>query len=341
MLCDRSILQSGLLALAILMGIAHPLAVAAVAGPGESVATRPDPEGRATRVSVGVYVVDVAEIDDVKRTFTADVYVLLHWKDPRLVSPEASRRILPLTIVWHPDLLILNQRSLNRLLPEVVGVDGQGNVEYKQRFQGTLAVSLNLRSFPLDEQILAVRIVNPGQSPAQLELVPDDRSGRAQEFSILDWTLGPLTSRADPLVAPDGSEIAGFTFALGARRRAGAYVYLFVIPLTFIVCMSWAPFWMAPEQFGPRQGIAVTSMLTIIAYRFVLANQLPKVAYLTRFDYLLLGCTTLVFLVLVEVVVAHGLMTRAHPDQARKLDVGSRGVFPALFLILLLGVAVL
>jgi hypothetical protein len=127
---------------------------------------------------------------------------------------------------------------------------------------------------------------------------------------------------------------------MAARRRAGAYVYQFIIPLTFIACMSWAAFWMAPEQLGPRQGIAVTSMLTIIAYRFVLGNQLPRVAYLTRFDWLSLGCTTLVFLVLVEVVTAHQLVTRGHPERAQRLDVYARGVFPALFLLLLIGVAV-
>src|SRR5262249_44759040 len=140
---------------------------------------------------------------------------------------------------------------------------------------------------------------------------------------------------------PRGSEIAGFDCEMTARRRAGAYVYQFGIPLTFIVCMSWAAFWMAPEQFGPRQGVAVTSILTVIAYRFVLANELPKVAYLTRFDYLLLGCTTLVFLVLVEVVTAHWFMTHGHPERAWRLDVGARGVFPALFLILIVGASVL
>jgi len=340
MFCDRSALRAGSLALAILTGVADALAAAGT-GAGGSAADRPDPEGRATRVSVGIYVVDVAEVDDARRTFTADVYVILRWKDPRLASRKGPRRILPLTTFWHPAVLVLNQRSVNRLLPEVASVNREGIVEYRQRFQGTFSVALDLRSFPLDEQTLAVRIVSPGQSPAEVELVPAEHSGRAQELSILDWTIGPPMSRADPLVAPDGREVAGFTCTLAARRQAAAYVYQFVIPLTFIVCMSWAAFWMAPEQLGPRQGIAVTSMLTIIAYRFVLANQLPKLAYLTRFDYLLLGCTTLVFLVLVEVVLAHQLMTRGHPERALRLDVGARGVFPALFLILVVGASVL
>jgi hypothetical protein len=284
-------------------------------------------------------VVDIPEIDDAKQTFKADVYVKISWKDPRLASPEVHRSI-PLNKVWHPPFQIFNRRALDRLLPEVVSVDQSGTVTYDQRLQGSFAVPLNLRKFPLDEQVLAFRIVCPGHSPAEVQLVPDDRSGRAEHFSIMEWTIGPTTNKADPFVVPDRRHLAGFTCTLPAHRRAGAYVYAFVIPLTFIVCMSWAAFWMAPEQLGPRQGIAVTSMLTVIAYRFVLTNQLPRVAYLTRFDYLLLGCTALVFLVLVQVVTVHAMLTKGRPERARKLDLWARGVFPSLFLALIVVVCV-
>lgn len=303
---------------------------------GEPSHERPDPPGQATQVSVGTYFVDVPEINDAERTFTVDLYLVLRWKDPRLASPGTSRRIRPMTSVWYPNLLILNQRNMNRLLPEVVSVDSDGKVEYRQRLQGTMSVSLNLRSFPLDQQNLVARFVIPGYSPSDLALVADDSGGQSPYFSILDWAIGEPTSRAEPLVMPDGREVAGFSSALVAQRRALAYFYQFVIPLTFIVGMSWAACWMAPEQLAPRQGIAVTTMLTIIAYRFVVVNQLPRVAYLTRFDYLLLGCTTLVFLVLVEVVAAHRLTILGRPDRARRLDLWSRGLFPALYLILLL-----
>ena len=327
-----------LLALALLMGIVNAPSVAAVDEPGALPATRPDAEGKATRVSVGIFVVDISEIDDAKQTFKADVYVKISWKDPRLAGSEVHRSI-PLNKVWHPPFQILNRRTLDRLLPEVVSVDQNGTVTYDQRLQGAFAVPLDLRNFPLDEQVLAFRVVTPGHSPAEVELVPDDRSGRAEHFTIMEWTIGPTTNKAEPFVVPDRRDLAGFTCMLPAHRLAEAYVYAFVIPLTFIVCMSWATFWMAPDQLGPRQGIAVTSMLTVIAYRFVVTNQLPRVAYLTRFDYLMLGCTTLVFLALVQVVAAHAMLTKAHPERARKLDLWSRGLFPALFLALILGVA--
>lgn len=340
MIRSHNSLQAGLLALALLSGITDAPGVAAEAEPRLSAATRPDPEGQATRVSLGVFFVDISEIEDAKQTFKAEIYVMLRWKDPRLASAVALRR-MPLANVWQPALQIINRRSLDPVLPEVVQVDRDGNVRYDQRFQGTLAVPLDLRKFPMDDQVLALSIVSPGNSPAEIELVPDERCGRAQKFSITDWEIGPLTCSADPLPTPAGGNLAGFQCTMKAHRLAGAYVYEFVIPLIFIVCMSWACFWMSPQELGPRQGIAVTAILTIIAYRFVLVNQLPKVPYLTRFDYLLLGSTTLVFLVLVQVVAAHALLTSAHPERSRKLDLWARGIFPALFLILVVGTACL
>jgi hypothetical protein len=319
------------MALALLTGIAGAPSVSAADQPGALAGTRPDAEGKPTRVSVGVFVVDIPEIDDARQMFRADCYVKISWKDPRLAS-SAEHRSIPLNEVWHPPLEILNRRTLDRLLPQVVSVDRNGTVTYDQRLQGTFAVPLNLRNFPLDEQVFAFRIVSPGHSPEEVEFVPDERSGRAEHFTIMEWTIGPATNKTDPFVVPGRRPLAGFTCALPAHRLAGVYFYAFVIPLTFIVCMSWTTFWMAPEQLGPRQGIAVTSMLTIIAYRFVVTNQLPKVAYLTRFDYFLLGCTALVFLVLVQVVSVHAMMTKGRPELARNLDLWARGVFPLLFL---------
>jgi hypothetical protein len=331
---------TGLLALGLLSGIIDAPGVAAETEPRLPTATRPDPEGKATRISLGVFFIDISEIDDAKQMFKAEIYVMLRWKDPRLASAETLRR-MPLANIWQPALQIINRRGLDRVLPEVVQVDRDGNVRYDQRFQGTLAVPLDLRKFPMDDQVLALSIVSPGQSPAEIELVPDERCGRAQKFSIADWEIGPLNCSANSLPTPTGGDLAGFQCTMTARRLAGAYVYQYVIPLIFIVCMSWACFWMSAEQLGPRQGIAVTAILTIIAYRFVLANQLPRVPYLTRFDYLLLGSTTLVFLVLVQVVAAHSMLTSAHPERARKLDLWARGIFPVLFLILVVGTACL
>lgn len=44
--------------------------------------TRPDPEGVPTRVSAGLYVLDIAAINDVGQSFTARFALSLRWRDP-------------------------------------------------------------------------------------------------------------------------------------------------------------------------------------------------------------------------------------------------------------------
>ncbi|MFV2073735.1 MAG: hypothetical protein ACC742_13935, partial [Thermoanaerobaculales bacterium] len=45
--------------------------------------------------------------------------------------------------------------------------------------------------------------------------------------------------------------------------------------MAIIVFMSWVVFWIDPRHVGPRISVAVTSMLTLIAYRFLLGQLLP------------------------------------------------------------------
>jgi hypothetical protein len=47
---------------------------------------RPAPDSGPTEISVGMWVVDISSIDSAQQTFTAEIAVVLRWKDPRLAS---------------------------------------------------------------------------------------------------------------------------------------------------------------------------------------------------------------------------------------------------------------
>jgi hypothetical protein len=96
--------------------------------------------------------------------------------------------------------------------------------------------------------------------------------------------------------------------------------------------MSWAVFWIDPKQVGPQIGVATTSLLTLIAYRFLLGGIVPRVSYLTRLDIFILGSTILVFLALVEAVVTGQLGSRDKERLALRIDRWSRLAFLVVFL---------
>jgi cadmium resistance protein CadD (predicted permease) len=80
---------------------------------------------------------------------------------------------------------------------------------------------------------------------------------------------------------------------------------------------------------------AVTAMLTLIAFRFAVDRDIPKLPYLTRLDAFILASTFLVLFSLIEVMVTNKLANRKRVELAQTIDRYSRMVFPSVFGILM------
>ncbi len=304
--------------------------------------SRPNAEAGPTRVSVAVWVANIDKIDSVAQTFSAHMFLAARWQDPRLAHQESQGTIqLSLDDVWRPPFAIANAASFIRhTLPEVVEVDPEGNVTYRQGFIGTFAQPLDLRNFPFDEQVFRVHGVVPGYSPAELELVPDETfvdagmreaAGIAEDITLPDWKITRWTAGPRPYEAVPWVETAGYAFEFEAARSSAHYVLKVILPLVLIVMMSWTVFWIDPENAGSQISVAVTSMLTLIAYRFAVGGEVPRIPYMTRLDTFILASTVLVFLSLVQVMITTRLARREQIALARRIDRWSRALVPLAF----------
>ena len=162
-----------------------------------SVGERPDPEGTPTPVATTVYVLDISHIDDVRQSVTADFVLRLRWRDPRLIENEGAPEVrrAALDDVWNPKMRVLNPRNLSKQLPDTVDIDAQGFVTHRQRFLGELAVSLDLKEFPFDEELLSIQVVSAAYSSEEVALVADKiPSGKADRLSLSGWSIGPGTT---------------------------------------------------------------------------------------------------------------------------------------------------
>ena len=72
-------------------------------------------------------------------------------------------------------------------------------------------------------------------------------------------------------------------------------------------------------------------MLTLIAYRFAVAGELPNISYLTRMDVFMVGSTVLVFSALLAVATSSRLVHRDKVERARAINRVSRYAFPGAF----------
>jgi hypothetical protein len=242
--------------------------------------------------------------------------------------------------IWTPRFQIVNRRDVDTTFPEQAEVAPDGTVTVRQRYFGTFSAPMNLRDFPLDVQRFDIRFVVPGSSPEEVRLIP--LPGQASvgdpsaSFTIADWALSGITSEPAPyLVAPGLEPISGLLVSFEGRRHLGYWAGIALVSVAIIAAMSWIVFWLDPKYVPARISVAVTSMLTLIAYRFLLGANLPQLAYLTRMDYFLIGSTLLVLLTIIQVAITTRMIDRDQGSLANRINRSSRWLFPAAFVGLL------
>jgi hypothetical protein len=298
--------------------------------------SRPDAGQGATEIRVSVYLLDIPEIDDAKESYVADIFLRYEWKDTRLANGRDEPCIVPLGDVWQPGVLVVNQRSVQRLMDEVVEVQPDGTVLYVQRFYGDFSVPLDLMQFPFDKQKLPVTLV-ARFAPDELKLVVNETLfDVAEQLSNPNWWIGPPEGTSGEYRVHPSRSIAQLEILFPAVRRPGFYIWKLIVPLSFVVFMSWATFWLSPQNIAPRIGLSATSMLTLIAFRFALGSTLPPIPYLTEFDVFIVGATLLVFAALVEAVATTALWDKERRQLAHRLNHWSKVLFPAVFAAVLM-----
>jgi len=297
--------------------------------------SRPNAGAGPTPVNIYLYLVDVFEVSGSDQAFNADVVLNAEWRDPSLAGKWNAIQSMRLEDVWEPRLQVVNQRGTNALLPQRVEILPDGVVRYRQRWSGRFTARMDLRDFPMDRQRFHVQVVSIGYSRDEVELIPDlggKRSGRAEQLSITDWRFGPARmENADFEPVPGVMPLAGVQLIWEGKRQVGYYMVQVILPLVMIVLMGWTALWIAPSMVPARMSVAVTTMLTLIAYRFALARLVPNLPYLTRFDYFTLGSTILIFLVLAIVAATTYLVSKDKAALAERIARWARLVFPVIF----------
>ncbi len=302
---------------------------------------RPGAGDSPTKVGVTAWFADISKIDSAAQSFSASLIFLLRWQDPALAHPGPDAKTYALEQIWHPRWIISNAGAdLRDTLPETVDVAPDGGVVYRQRLIGTFNQPLNLRRFPFDSEIFTVNLVVLGYSPQDVELTPDAISitnglkgaiGRSETITMQDWKVTSLKAQASPYHLMPGTEIAGYDIAFAASRLPQHYLLKVILPLILIVFMSWTVFWIDPTLGSSQISVAVTSMLTLIAYRFAIGAEVPKLPYLTLLDSFILLGSVMVFLSLIEVMITTRLALNNRVETARALDRHSRWAFPLAF----------
>ncbi|HVC43263.1 MAG TPA: hypothetical protein VND20_00480 [Candidatus Binataceae bacterium] len=293
-------------------------------------------------VTATAHIINLSEINEVAETFHVDAYLMMHWHDPRLeYAPDPASpgmRVYRMGEIWVPTVELINETEPRARSDAAVRVAPNGTVFYVERFAATITSAFALKRFPFDQQLLMM-IIHPfagdlGQFNFTEDPYPIITSREFQLYSSLaSWDLQGVRSQVRQVQLPNGMTISEINFRIHVRRKYKFYIWKVIVPLLLMVALSWMVFAIEPGDLGNQLQIAVTTVLTVIAFGFAIAGNLPRVPYLTYIDAFFLCCYIFVFLAIVELMAVHVAHRGPNPERARRIRRAARWGVPAAFAI--------
>ena len=306
-------------------------------------------------------IVDVVEIDDVNESFQAEIAVLASWKDPRLAfDPQAEGTDLKrfqgafqfyeLFKGWWPQLLILNEVGRSDPKAVMLTIQPDGTVQYREQRDAVLETPMALHDFPFDTQRLKASMIPFGSTTDEVVLEVDERYAgatddlvrREQDVNVSGWNLQHLTMAIDEAFVLTGTGQTRFSrlvTTIQLERRSWQYVWAILFPLIVLVSVVWSIFWVEIDSLADRLNISFIGVLTIVAYQFVVLEDLPRMSYLTFTDTVLLISFLMMAATVPQSLLIHSLVRKGKQQLARRIDRTCRWAFPVVFVLLLAAAA--
>jgi len=159
------------------------------------------------------------------------------------------------------------------------------DLEVKNRYQ--------LKAFPFDRQILNYKFV--GIDSNQFIDIDDFSEQRISHFlkntSIPGWKITGYSFTNGLYQGPTFTTdryVSEMNIKIEIQRSYEFYIFKIIIPILLILMICWSVLWIAPRELESRLTITIVCLLSLIAYNFVIDEDLPKLSYLTVMDYLIL-----------------------------------------------------
>jgi len=252
------------------------------------------------------HVFNVLEIDTLNSTFTARFSIEGTWEEPQLNGFDKNEVTLEmLDDIWKPRKIkfanevegFYTNSSGSIDGDEVAGpqielCDWEVDLSLKNKnavvtcyfhYFATFATEMSLQMFPFDYQTLVINIemhsrdadITFVDNPFRLSKVD------SENVQLSEWYVLGHVGRN---VKTEKMNI--FQISIGTRRRAGYYVTNVFAPIFVITSLTWLPYTISAERSvrGMRIQVTLLLFLTSIAFKFYVAEYLPKIAYSTLCD---------------------------------------------------------
>lgn len=304
------------------------------------------PGSRPLELQVRFFLSDINDINERTETFEIKGLLVLQWQDDRFVFDPDSQGVsekryqgifqfLEEYNAWWPQLVLSNGVGTIPLQGVSLRISPDGTLLFLQEITAVVESPMDLRRYPFDEQRLKAIFEPLAYYGTDIRLVAEPGMIDLPErpVHVAGWELRDLS--LVPHVEKDQQSDALFTqfiVTLIMKRKPGFIIWFIIVPLSMIVLLSSAVFWIDRELIGNRLDILFIGLLTIVAYQSLAAKSLPSVSYFTLINaFIYVGYLTMVASIVCNIWL-YNLTRHETKAVAKRFDRMCRWAIPTGFL---------
>lgn len=280
----------------------------------------PSTKGEKTLVKVGLYLAHLDRIDVKAQTFYAEFYLNMKWKGRH--SPV--------------NFELINSNDYQKYFYEEWFEKDTTWLTCKIR--GTFRCKMDVSNFPLDEQNLLIEIGDYVWIEDSLSyLVNSEITGKYKNIYSAEWSISDYDTKVITVDEMD-SRYSVFQYSIMVERKTTSFMIKILIPILIVMGVSMLNLFINKKELETCVGLGVTSLLSIIALYFSISGNLPDVNYATTVDKMMMGSYFVIFITMIEIVIAHNLIQRQSNQLLYKIESIAKFIIPTgyiLFLILI------
>jgi hypothetical protein len=310
-------------------------ALRATAAPAAAAAAAPK------KAELGVYILDITDIDEPAGKFTLHVLLSTSWQDPERAfegkEPKIFREETAVEEVnthWRPMVEFNRTTAPTDLHHALLRIHPDGRVDFERHLTAQIATDLELHKLPFDTQFLKIELESFQYLASAMELtLPAENLRIAARISLPQWQPGKLSAEVAPVYRQVYDETySRATVTLEMKRHTQFYIWQMMVPLGIVLGMAFAVFFLPPKDLSDRMSVIIASLLTVVALSYSLHSGLPKISYLTVIDWFFVLAYAFLGLAMAGMVWISHVYDK---DEARALryDRFLRWAYPAAYLL--------
>ena len=283
-----------------------------------------DPSAENVSAGVGIYVLNVSELDLTTGSYWMDFYLTIDCDKPCTPYPDI------MNAAGTPD--IENQTGYK-----------PGETFYSFRIRANMLTEMNLANFPFDEHQLVVLVEDKTAGVEDLVYWSNPNlSGVDENVHIAGWTLEPgweayTIDKVYPIYP--GTYYSRYYYAITIAHPLFSSFMNSLFAAAVIVLVGLLSFIMRPEAAGERLALTSSTLVASILYHISLNSSIPPVGYLTYADKFMIANYLIVSLS-VGISAALMLLKDGRGKIAQTLHLWTRWSVPILWVLLIAGVTV-